>query len=125
MKKILYFILLFQCSIFAQNSGKACEKITKINSLLQINHYKMKPINDSLSANVYDAFLEILDNDKIYFTIEEINKIKIHRLKIDDYITNKNCSFLDEVAVIYKKALLRNLTIIQELEKQLELKKSS
>lgn len=118
MKKILYFILLFQCSIFAQNSGKACEKITKINSLLQINHYKMKPINDSLSANVYDAFLEILDNDKIYFTIEEINKIKIHRLKIDDYIINKNCSFLDEVAVIYKKALLRNLTIIQELEKQ-------
>ena len=118
MKKMLYFIVLFQCSLFAQNAGKACEKILKINSLLTFNHYKMKPINDSLSANVYDAFLEILDKDRNYFTVDEINKIKVHRLKIDDYILTKNCAFLDEIALTYKKALSRNLAMVEALEKQ-------
>ena len=31
MNKILYFIVLFQCGLYAQNAGKACEKIKKIN----------------------------------------------------------------------------------------------
>ena len=81
MNKILYFIVLFQCGLYAQNAGKACEKIKKINSLLKVNHYKMKPIDDSLSANVYDAFFEILDQDKNFFTIAEEKKLSRHKFK--------------------------------------------
>ena len=117
MNKILYFIVLFQCGLYAQNAGKACEKIKKINSLLKVNHYKMKPIDDSLSANVYDAFFEILDQDKNFFTIAEEKKLSRHKFKIDNYIAAKDCSFLDEIALTYKNALQRNLAMIEALEK--------
>ena len=52
-------MVLFQCGLYAQNTEKVCDKIKKINTFLKINHYKMKPIDDSLSANVYDALFEI------------------------------------------------------------------
>lgn len=118
MKKILYFIVLFQCGLYAQNTEKVCDKIKKINTFLKINHYKMKPIDDSLSANVYDAFFEILDEDKIYFISSEAEKLSVHKFKIDDYISTKDCAFLDEIALVYKNALLRKLAILEALEKQ-------
>ena len=118
MNKILYFIVLFQCGLYAQNAGKACAKIKRIHSLVKVNHYKMKPIDDSLSANVYDAFFEILDQDKNFFTIAEEKKLSRHKFKIDNYIAAKDCSFLDEIALTYKNALQRNLAMIEALEKQ-------
>ena len=78
----------------------------------------MKPIDDSLSANVYEAFFEVLDENKNYFTIAEENKLRHHKNKIDDYILAQDCSFLDEIALAYKNALQRNLAMIEALEKQ-------
>lgn len=118
MIKFLYFAVLFQCGLFAQNAEKACVTIKKINTLIKDNHYKPKAIDDSLSVFVYDNFLEYLDEEKILFTETEISKLKKHRLKIDNYIIDKDCSFLDEIANTYKTALQRTLSVVEGLEQQ-------
>jgi carboxyl-terminal processing protease len=115
MKKLLPVLLLWNISLFAQDSGKACDLLSKINTLIQREHYKPKPIDDSLSAYVFDEMMNRLDIGRNMFTQKDYEKLGIHRLKIDDYLSEGNCGFLDEFAETWKTALLRKQKIIESL----------
>lgn len=97
----------FPLFLFAQNQEIACETLSKINILIQNQHYKPKAVDDSLSVYVFNSFLKKLDEDNRLFTEIEINTLKKHQFKIDDYILQKNCAFLDEFYTVYNGAILR------------------
>ena len=78
-------IVLFPLFIFVQSDKKAYETLLKINKLIQELHYKPKAVDDSLSVDVYTAFLKELDEDNKLFTETEITTLKKHQYKIDDY----------------------------------------
>ena len=61
MKKITLVLLFSTFSLFAQNSSANCDILLKINKLLQQEHYSPKPVNDSLSAYIFDELLNNLD----------------------------------------------------------------
>lgn len=85
MKKQFVLFALFPILLFAQNEKNACETLSKINALIQELHYKPKAVDDSLSVDVYTAFLKELDEDNKLFTETEITTLKKHQYKIDDY----------------------------------------
>ena len=109
---------LFPLLLFAQNEKNACETLSKINTLIQKQHYKAKSVDDSLSVYVFNDFLKELDEDNRLFTEVEITNLKKHQYKIDDYILQKNCAFLDEFYTVYNGAILRYKTIIEDLKKE-------
>jgi carboxyl-terminal processing protease len=116
MKKITLALLFSTFSLFAQNSSTNCDILLKINKLLQKEHYNPKPMNDSLSAYVFDELLNDLDPSRNIFLKSQADSLSsIYRLKLDDLILNKNCSFLDDIKKVYKKSLLRNKTILEKL----------
>lgn len=116
MKKITLVLLFSTFSLFAQNSSTNCDILLKINKLLQKEHYNPKPMNDSLSAYVFDELLNDLDPSRNIFLKSQADSLSsIYRLKLDDLILNKNCSFLDDIKKVYKKSLLRNKTILEKL----------
>jgi len=119
MKKITLVLLFSTFSIFAQNSNANCEILLKINKLLQSEHYSPKPVNDSLSAYVFDEFLNDLDPARNIFLESQADSLsKKYRLKLDDYILNKDCSFLDAIKKEYKKSLLRNKAVLEKLNNE-------
>ncbi len=117
MKKILPVLLLFPLSLLAQNNNKACEIFSKINNLIQREHYHPKPLDDSLSVYLFDSLLDRLDSNRNIFIKTEYEKLRRHRLRLDDYFLDNDCSFLKEFVSVYGDALERKKTVITNIYK--------
>lgn len=110
-------MLLGTFSLFGQKSAATCEMLSKINTLLQKEHYQPKPVDDSLSVYVFDAFIDGLDPDRYLFTKTDYEKLKQNRLKIDDAIRGNDCAFFNEFAAAFKFGLQRKKNIIEKISK--------
>ncbi|MBC7747842.1 MAG: peptidase S41 [Methylotenera sp.] len=117
MKKISFAFLLTTFSLFGQNDAKTCEIVSKINTLLQREHYQPKPVDDSLSVFVFDSFMDALDSNRNIFTQIEYQKLRQHRLQLDNYILQNNCSFMNEFVSVYKLALIRKKKVLENIQK--------
>jgi carboxyl-terminal processing protease len=118
MKKISLAFLLTTFSLFGQNDAKTCEIVSKINTLLQREHYQPKPVDDSLSVFVFDSFMDALDSNRNLFTQIEYQKLRQHRLQLDNYILQNNCSFMNEFVSDYKLALIRKKKVLEKIQKE-------
>lgn len=116
MKKNLLVFLLASSSLFGQNAENTCELVSKINTLLQQEHFKPKKVDDSLSVYVFDNFMDALDFNRNIFTKKEYLKLRKHRLKLDDYILKNNCSFMNEFISVYRMALIRKKNVLDKIQ---------
>ncbi|WP_426063984.1 carboxy terminal-processing peptidase [Flavobacterium sp. DSP2-3-1] len=117
MKKLSLTFLLTTFSLFGQNDAKTCETLSKINALLQREHYQPKPVDDSLSVFVFDGFLDALDSNRNLFTKIEYKKLCEHRLQLDNYILQNNCSFMNDFVAVYTLALNRKKKVLEKIQK--------
>ena len=113
--KIVLFFFFICIQLTAQTEADACQTLSQIKEKIKEYHLKPKPIDDRLSAFVFDTFLEDLDSGNDLFIASEINTLKIHKLKIDNYINSKNCNFLNDFFKTYEKAINRRKKIINDL----------
>ena len=118
MKKIFLLAATLPLFAFGQTDKNPCETLTGINQIIQQQHYKPKAVDDSLSVNVFDSFLKELDEDNRIFTQVEINYLKKHKFKIDDYVKERNCDFLTDFYKTYTAAVERYVSIIETIKKE-------
>ncbi|WP_264564593.1 S41 family peptidase [Flavobacterium sp. N3904] len=119
MNKTTFVFLFSTFTLFAQNSDATCEILFKINKLIQQEHYSPKPVNDSLSAYVFDNIMDELDPSRNIFLKTQYDALSYkYRLNLDDLILKKDCSFITEIKSIYKDDLLRNKLILEKLNKE-------
>ena len=104
--------------LFSQTETNPCETIAKINTLIQANHYKPKPVDDSLSVYVFTTFLNNLDDDNSLLIESDIIELKKYKLQIDDNIKEQNCDFLHVFYKSYTKAINRYSKIITALRSE-------
>lgn len=119
MNKISLVLFLFTYPLFAQNSNSTCEILFKINTLIQQEHVNPKPVNDSLSAYVFDNLMNQLDPSRNIFFKSQYNVLSSkYRLNLDDLILKKDCSFISEIKTLYKANLERNKLILEKISKE-------
>jgi carboxyl-terminal processing protease len=119
MNKITLVLLLSTFSLFAQNSDTSCTVLFKINKLLQQEHFNPKPVNDSLSVYIFDELIDNLDPFRNVFLKSQIDSLSNkYRLQLDNFIMNKDCSFINEIKNEYKKGLSRNKIILVKLNSE-------
>ena len=116
MRKFLLVLLLSTVSLFSQNSDKTCELLDKINTLIQREHFSPKPVDDSLSVFVFDAFIDNLDGNRNLFTKIEYEKLTKYRLLLDNYILQKDCSFMNDFVSAYHLALVRKKSVLEKIQ---------
>ena len=111
-------MLLLPLLALSQKEKNPCETLTSINALIQENHYRPKPIDDSLSVYAFKTFLSRLDEDNRLFIATEINELKKHEYQIDDYINAHDCAFLHDFYTAYSKSISRYSRIIASLKSE-------
>ncbi|WP_293895485.1 S41 family peptidase [Flavobacterium sp.] len=116
MKNLFQLVILFPLLSLSQKEKNPCETLSSINALIQENHYRPKPIDDSLSVYAFKTFLSRLDEENRLFIAPEITELKKHEYEIDDYINTHNCSFLHDFYSTYSKSVSRYSAIITELK---------
>lgn len=118
MIKSLIAALIFPCILLGQTEKNPCETLSKINSLIQNFHYKPKPIDDSLSVYVFKTFLNRLDEDNRLFIEPEVKALEKHQYKIDDYLNNNSCGFLDDFYLAYTNTTNRYKRLLENIKKE-------
>ena len=118
MKNLLQLVLLLPLLALSQKEKNPCETLASINALVQENHYRPKPIDDSLSVYAFKTFLSRLDEENRLFIQPEVNELKKHEFQIDDYINSHDCSFLHDFYTVYSKSISRYSTIIANLKSE-------
>ncbi len=116
MRKFSLVLFLTTFSLLGQNSAKTCETLSKINTLIQNEHYRPKPVDDSLSVYVFDTFVDGLDANRNLFTKIEYEKLSNHRLNLDNYILQNDCSFMNDFVSMYQFALERKKKTLEKIK---------
>jgi carboxyl-terminal processing protease len=118
MRKISLVLFLTTFSLLGQNSAKTCEILSKINTLVQREHYHPKPVDDSLSVFVFDTFIDGLDGNRNLLTKIEYENLCKHRLQLDNYILQNDCSFMNDFVSIYQMALERKKKTLEKIQNE-------
>jgi carboxyl-terminal processing protease len=89
---------------FNARAQEACTRGQLLLDKLAAIHIEPRPVNDSLSADIFSEFLEILDPDKQLFTANDVASIAKYRHQLDDG-NEPVCSFIDASISLYRKKL--------------------
>lgn len=119
-KKLLFFcsfsVLCF--SPFAQSFNKQVNDAYLITRMVEKFHVQPRPLDNEFSKNVFIQLLKQLDEDKIFFTKEDINTLSNFEFNIVDQIKNKQSTFLAALTDICKKRLTMVDTMIENIGKK-------
>src|SRR4051812_8589507 len=121
MKKVICysFILLSNYCTYAQTTAnKAAHNAFLITRMAAKLHIQPKQLNDSFSIYVYNALLQHLDEDKIFFTMEDISALLPYQHTIDDEVLQLKTVYLRLLASHYEARLEQADTMIANICKQ-------
>lgn len=100
--------LLVFCSNKKFTAGDSL--LVRVTGILSEKHYAPVKINDDFSKKLYDNVLEKLDDDKHFFTQEDIKKLQKYEYSLDDQIKAGRYDFFDSAWNI----LMNRLVILEE-----------
>lgn len=98
--------------VFCSNKKYAAgdSLLVKITNILKSEHYSPPKIDDTFSKNVFENVLDKMDNDKRFFTAQDIVKLKTFEKSIDDQIKAGRFDFFDTAWAI----MLGRLNVIEQ-----------
>ena len=87
---------------------------------LRHNHYLKKPLDDQISSQIFENYLNMLDGAKMYFLAEDVQALEKHRYHLDDALIRGNLDPAFEIFNIYQARLRNRLEfLLAELDKGL------
>ncbi len=110
MKIVYQFLLIFfSWQLHAQQPAATSlrSKVITLQRFLQQNHYLPVKWNDTSSAMLYNKWMEKLDDDKLFFTQNEITILDAYKTKLDDELLGNGWEFYNRSITMYKASLKR------------------
>lgn len=86
-----------------------------VTTVLTRYHYKRFRLNDSLSAEIFNNYLQQLDNGKNYFLKSDIVEFSKFKFELDDFLANSNINFFFDVFNVYLRRVAERMNYINEL----------
>ncbi|WP_315818900.1 hypothetical protein [Paraflavitalea speifideaquila] len=89
----------------AQPLPKAAKDAFLISRMANKFHVQPRPLDDALSINLYTVLLESLDEQRLFFTQEDLARLAPWQLKLDDEVKTRQTAFLQLLITTYKLRL--------------------
>ena len=80
-------------------------------------HYKAVPLDDAMSAKIFDAYFKSLDSEKLYFTQADVDSFAPARTKLDDAINNEDLTLPFQMYNVYQQRFFDRMAYARELLK--------
>jgi carboxyl-terminal processing protease len=115
-------LLLFICyardaGLRAQSPPPAVQDAFMISRMVEKFHVQPRPLDHVLSSGIYFQVLDELDDQRIFFTKEDIVKLSTYQFRLDDEIRNRQSGFLTLLIDIYKQRLIQADTMLDRIAK--------
>lgn len=97
---------------------KAVNNAFMVSRMAEKFHVQPKPLDDAFSASMFALLLDKLDDEKIYFTQQDIATLSKYQFQLDDVVKAKQVSFLQMLATLYKQRIQQVDTMVENICKQ-------
>ena len=74
-----------------------------INYFIQRYHYRTAQLNDDLSSQILDRYIETLDANRSYFLASDLERFEQMRFRVDDYLRKQELDPIFELFDLYRK----------------------
>lgn len=116
MKRLLFgLLILLEGTAYAAVAETAAPALKPLEQQVQAaklsaeiltrNHYKKVPLDDALSAKIFDRYLKDLDGERLYFTQSDIDGFAAARTKLDDAIYSDDLRIPFSIFNVYQRRL--------------------
>ena len=83
-------------------------------------HYLRKEIDDALSSEVFDKYVESLDSQRMYFMRADIDAMEANRYLLDDAIKRSDVQIAYQIFNLYQERMVERLQfLIKEIDTRL------
>ena len=79
---------------------------------LRHNHYLQKNLDDDISSEVFDKYLELLDGARVFFLAGDIESIEKYRYSLDDALKRGNLKPAFEIFNLYQARLVERFDFL-------------
>ena len=81
-------------------------------------HYSPRSLDDALSKEIFDAYLESLDGDRLFFLSADIDQFKPWRVQMDDALLRGDLQPAFDIFNIYRKRVAERTDFVRQRLKQ-------
>ncbi|MDP7063889.1 MAG: carboxy terminal-processing peptidase [Arenicellales bacterium] len=105
----LAFILALSCvSTYAEIAPLRAlpghqRAVELINYFIERYHYRTAQLNDDLSSQILDRYIETLDTNRSYFLASDLERFEQMRFRVDDYLRKQELDPIFELFDLYRK----------------------
>ncbi|WP_207511344.1 carboxy terminal-processing peptidase [Longitalea luteola] len=112
-------LVAFSCNILkAQPLQKTVTDAYLVSRMVEKFHIQPRPLDDERSDAIFRDLMQSLDEQRIFFTQDDVKKLSAYRLQLDDEIKNKRSNFLHLLITTYKQRLLQADTMLDNICKK-------
>lgn len=86
--------------------------------VLSRHHYKVLPLDDTMSEKIFDRYLKALDFEKLFFTQGDINRFVENRTRLDDALRSQDLRIPYLIFNLYVQRATERFAYAQSLLKQ-------
>ncbi|HEX6915669.1 MAG TPA: S41 family peptidase, partial [Chitinophagaceae bacterium] len=80
-------------------------------------HLQPKPVDKHFSASTFDRLFDELDEERIFFSMEDMKQLLPFRLQLDEEVLKRRTGFITLLASLYESNLKRTDSLIDQLLK--------
>ncbi len=89
-----------------------------INNLVSRYHYRKFNLNDSLSTEIFDRYIESLDHNKSYFLDSDMKDLSKYKTQLDDYLKNGELKAIYDIYEVYRERANDRFDYIEKIIKE-------
>ncbi len=82
------------------------EKARVVAGIINFNHYSKQELNDEVSSQMFDSYLDNLDNTRSYFTAQDIERFEQYRYELDNNLLKGDLQIAYDIFNLYKQRVL-------------------
>jgi len=97
------------------NTGALQQKAITLCRFLEQKHYQPLNWNDSASVKLYEQWLERLDEEKLFFTKQDLAALENQRTFLDDELRGKGWNFFNQSVTLYRKRIQSTDSLVKTL----------
>lgn len=98
-----------------ENEGKEAVLVKTVLNYVEQLHFRPKSLDDKLSEQLFNYYIESVDGGKRFFTKEDLALLEPHRFKLDNQAIEGDFTFFDISVDLLTKSLNKTQVIYRDL----------
>jgi carboxyl-terminal processing protease len=107
-------LLLYACTS-AQLIDRTVDNAFVITRMVAKYHVQPRDIDRNFSADLFNSLINILDDGKIYFDSEDINRLSSWKYGLDEQLLKRKGEFLKALVLIYRERIDQTDSLIERI----------